>query len=252
MKRWLSEPLVGFTVIALLLLALDALLRPSAEVEVGPGLSDAVDRAFEAQHGRSPTPAEHDAAVQAWIDDELLYREGLELGLHEGDPVIRRRVIQQLRQLHRARAGDAPTDAELLALRDAWPERYSLPERLAFEHHFFAERKEEAEAQVAALVAGKRTRPAGQAFARGTQEALSPVEGLSRAYGISFVRTLLDTDQWVALQSRYGWHVARRTGHAQARVPELDEIRPVLLRDWQTDAADRAEADALDRLRGAP
>ena len=250
MARWRSEPLVGFVAIALVLLGIDAWLRPSSEVEVGPGLADAVDRAFEAQHGRPPTEAEHDAAVQGWIDDELLYREGLELGLHEGDPVIRRRVIQQVKQLHRAQAGEEATDAELQALLEAWPERYAIPDRLSFEHRFFGDAQEQAEAWAEAANADGAPAEGGRAFPRGLAEGLTPVDALSRAYGAPFVEALEAGEGWQVLESRYGWHAARATAREAARTPSVDEIRPTLLRDWQADAQDRAEADALDRLRG--
>lgn len=247
MRAWLREPLVGFTLIAVVLLMVDAWLRPPAEIEVGPGLSDAVARAFEAQHGREPSEAEHEAAMDAWVDDELLYREGLELGLHEGDPVIRRRVIQQVRQLHRAQIGEAPGDEELRSLRDTWPERYTLPERIGFEHLFFGEDEAAAAAAVAQDVPS-----GGRAFPRGAAEPSTAVQALSRAYGDEFVEGVRTAEGWVVLESRYGWHVVRRTQHEAARLPTVEELRPVLERDWQSDAAERAENAALERLRGTP
>ena len=48
---------------------------------------------FEAQWGREPTPQELDKLVDADVKEEILYREGLALGLDKDDEIIRRRGV---------------------------------------------------------------------------------------------------------------------------------------------------------------
>jgi hypothetical protein len=250
--------MVGFAVLALLLLGADALLRPSEALDPGPGLRDALARELQLSQGRAPTAAELAAALAVWRDDELLFREGKRLGLHERDPVIRRRVIQQVKQIHRASGAEAePTDAELLVLRDTWPERYAIPQRVAFEHAWWPAGSSDVEAlagRVAELSMGADLSTLGEAFPRGTHEPLTSIDGLARAYGEDFAGALLraPVGHWVASPSRFGWHALRVSAREPAHMPELDVLRGALTRDWQSTAAERAEAAALDVLRGGP
>ena len=48
---------------------------------------------FVATAKREPTEAEMRQFLARWLDNEVLYREGLALGLDKGDPAMRERVI---------------------------------------------------------------------------------------------------------------------------------------------------------------
>src|SRR5690606_31157400 len=51
-----------------------------------------------------------------FVEDEVLYREAMALGLHAADPIVRRRLIQKMRFLLEDTAPIAePTEAELAA-----------------------------------------------------------------------------------------------------------------------------------------
>jgi hypothetical protein len=57
--------------------------------------------------GGPATPAELQARVSAWVDEELLVREARARGWHESDPVVRNRLVQNLRFLGAAPGEDA-------------------------------------------------------------------------------------------------------------------------------------------------
>jgi hypothetical protein len=72
---------------------------------------------WEQEHGRLPTAAEEAALVQEMIDEEVLHREALALGLDRNDRVVRSRLVQQARFLTDDPAGDdAALEAEGRAL----------------------------------------------------------------------------------------------------------------------------------------
>jgi hypothetical protein len=65
---------------------------PASEVE-------ALRHRFVTEQAREPVPAELAALVEERIDEEVLLQEALALGLDEGDPVVERRLLENVRFL---------------------------------------------------------------------------------------------------------------------------------------------------------
>src|SRR6187549_372102 len=111
LRTWLAEPLVHFLLAGLALFAavswwqgpLDAgrTIRLSREdlIVFLQGRAQVYDREsfaalLKAMPARQRRALVHDAALY-----EALYREGIALDLAEADPLIRQRIVQQMRQL---------------------------------------------------------------------------------------------------------------------------------------------------------
>ncbi len=70
--------------------------------------------------------------------DAALYREAVSLGMDESDPLVRRRLIQRMRlAIDDASRRDEPTDEELQAFLFEHPNRFAEPERVRISHVFF-------------------------------------------------------------------------------------------------------------------
>ncbi|MEM1415378.1 MAG: hypothetical protein AAGH15_10770, partial [Myxococcota bacterium] len=137
------EPLVHFVALALVILAAERVLAPAP----GPApivLDDAFAAGLVEEATRRGEPAAGDP-VARWLDEEVLLREALALGLDRGDPIVRRRLVQKMEFLLRSELALAePDDAALQALLEARPERFRQPARVAFRHVFFdRERRED-------------------------------------------------------------------------------------------------------------
>ena len=94
---WLREPLLHFVVLGALLFALDH-WRAGREADprsivVGTEVDIEARQLFKASRGREPGAEELAALRQVWLDNEVLYREGLALQVDKGDKSIRERVI---------------------------------------------------------------------------------------------------------------------------------------------------------------
>jgi hypothetical protein len=96
-RRWTREPLVHFIAIGAFLFAIDHALvgrRDDPHVIVVPESVDHQARElFKSSRGREPDADELHALRRVWLDNEVLYREGLAMQVDKGDTAIRERVI---------------------------------------------------------------------------------------------------------------------------------------------------------------
>src|SRR5499427_8935201 len=94
---WLREPLLHFVVLGGLLFAVDAVLVGRADdprtIVVGADVDREASETFKAARGHDPSPAELESLRAVWLQNEVLYREGLAQQVDKGDTAIRERVI---------------------------------------------------------------------------------------------------------------------------------------------------------------
>ena len=65
------------------------------------------------QVGRNPNPEEAKAVIDNLIEEEILYREALRLGLDANDQIIKRRLAQKLMFLKQESKGTKLTELEI-------------------------------------------------------------------------------------------------------------------------------------------
>ena len=76
--------------------------------------------------------------IESHLREEVLYREGLALGLDQNDTIIRRRLAQKMEFLFEDLADQVePTDEELKRYFDKYNDKYLLPARVSFSHIYF-------------------------------------------------------------------------------------------------------------------
>ena len=100
-KRLLREPLLHFLVLGAVLFAAHGMLSRGGASEPGrivvtQSQIESMARLFARARQRAPSDAELEELVRGHVREEVLYREGLALGLDRDDPIIRRRVAQKL------------------------------------------------------------------------------------------------------------------------------------------------------------
>lgn len=261
MARLLREPLLHFLAIGALLFALDAWVN-------GPGASDPsairVDQAqanalavqFERTWQRPPTQAELRQSIDAWIEDELLYREGLSAGLDREDEVVRRRVAQRMASLNEGMAAAVPQDAELQAWLHTHPAAYRISPRYSLQQVYFDPRRRGArlEADVEAartLLSHEDKASSGDVTLLPAHVDTMPAEDLATLFGTAFVQALdrASIGEWTGpIASSFGTHLVRLDARTPARLPSLAEVREDVERDWlryRTQRAERAYVAAL-------
>eukprot|EP01031_Cornospumella_fuschlensis_P048904 gene48904-59880_t len=94
---WTREPLLHFLQLGAALSGIDRLVNRGSgaanEIVITAEVDQEARQVFQAQRGREPNAQEMTALRKIWLDNEVLYREGLSLQLDKGDTAIRERVI---------------------------------------------------------------------------------------------------------------------------------------------------------------
>lgn len=70
--------------------------------------------AWKSRVGRNPTDDEIFRIIDSYIDEEILYREALLLGLDKEDRIIKRRLAQKISFLKEESIPNIPTKDEIL------------------------------------------------------------------------------------------------------------------------------------------
>lgn len=84
-------------------------------------------------NGYAPSSATIQAFRESWVQEELLFREGLALGLVENDPVIRRRIVEKVQLLFSdTGASEVVERQELIDFYHQYSHRYIRPETFSF------------------------------------------------------------------------------------------------------------------------
>src|SRR5512143_905389 len=100
MRKLLAEPMLHFVLIGITLFVAYKWLAPNSASRSRVVVTQAAVDDLITQHvsakGRVPSPAELRHLVDSWVRDEILYREGVELGLDRDDIVVKRRVRQKV------------------------------------------------------------------------------------------------------------------------------------------------------------
>ena len=236
----LREPLLHFVVLGGLLFAIDHVASSRADdprvIVVDAAVDQQARQVFRAARGREPNDEELYALRRVWLDNEVLYREGLALQVDKGDSAIRERVIFKALSVVDAGTKLPPVDDKVL--RD-WFERnrakYDEPARYDFQEAVLS--GDDSEASLRAFAAALNTGTPGDAKAGLRVFKGRPHANLVQSYGADFARALQEgpIGQWRPLPSREGLRVMRLDGVVAAKAADFDTVRNVVMQDW-TDA----------------
>jgi len=256
----IREPLLHFFLIGLVLFVAGAAYKRATSVyriEVTHERVQSLALAYRLQFGESPTPAGLEQLISRWIDEEVLYREGLALGLDKDDEIVRRRIVQKMQFLQQdTQSPPEPSEARIRAFYAANQARYASPARVTFSHVFFSpdqggdEAARERARRVLADLSDSTPRAPnlGDGFAdRYDYADFGPAEA-SRLFGPGDLTQMLfqaPARRWAGpFRSGYGWHLIFIESRRPPSVPPLsgihDHVRADVIAEDQAAANHRA------------
>lgn len=254
----LREPLVHFMIAGALVFAVLSGRAPDTgerRILVNEAVvTQLVDRFVESFH-RQPTPAEIDGLINAYVHDQVYYREALRLGLDKDDEVVMRRMRNKMIAIATSDADAAtPSDAELKTLLDKDPARYAREPQVAFSQLYLgadspAARKTAEQALDVLKHGGDATRfttPSPMP----THFGATPASDIAAQFGDDFASALAKQPrgQWAVMTSGLGLHLVRVDGLTVTTPPTVDEARQQLTNDWHDAAMRKAEEQGYRKI----
>jgi parvulin-like peptidyl-prolyl isomerase len=253
MRRLLREPLVHFLLIGAVLFGLYGVTqsgRPatatSKEIRLSLDEIAQLTLLYQSQWRRPPTPQELERMVENKVQQEVLYREALAMGLDRDDEIVKRRMAQKMQFLAEdVAAAREPTTAELRTWFEKNSAKFAQPPRLSFRHVYFSpdrrgtRARDDAEQALAKLAGQPEDAKIASALAdpfmfQEYYRDRAP-EYLAKEFGPQFAvaAAKLPPGSWQGpIESGFGWHLVFVDTLIPGRVPAFEEVEPDVRTAW--------------------
>ena len=201
--------------------------------------------------------------VEDKIKEEVLYREGLAMGLEKGDTIVKRRMAQKVQFLAEDVAtAHEPATAELKAWFEKNSSKFAMPSRYSFRHIYFSPDKRgtnahEDAAQALARIAGQ---PENSTLSPSVADRFMfqdyygdrTPSAIAKKFGPQFAVAIerLKPGSWQGpIESGFGWHLVFVDAVIPGRVPAFEEVESEVKTAWLGEQKAQAWQKAYQSLR---
>jgi len=261
-RTLLGEPMLHFVLLGIVLFGAYHWIAPvnsaADRIVISRGVVDDLVTQHVAAKGREPAAAEMRHLIDSYVRDEILYREGVKLGLERDDIVVKRRVRQKIELIEEEAAARTPTNADLSAYLTANQARFVQPAILSFDQVFLGQATSGPDVMQAvavtrdALQKGTAPEALGQRTLLPRRLTRIPADLVARDFGAAFATALekAPVGEWAGpIDSSLGAHYVRVSERTPAATPPLGAVRDQVVREWENDRRQRARNDAYARMR---
>jgi hypothetical protein len=269
LTRLFKEPLLQFLIIGAAIYGTYALFAAPEDdyrdtvVLVDSNRINAMISEWESRWNRPPTRQEIEGLIQAYIKEDVLYRQAVAMGLNEDDPITRRRMAQKLEFLTSDLAQlQQPAEGELEQFFEENRESYRDPDLISFTQIFVdpdargdATLEDAAEILAQLVAAGEPTEETtqlGDRFMLQNYFASATEMDVRRQLGSGFSEQVmkLEPGQWHGpVLSGYGVHLVYVYSFLPAPLAEFEVVQARVLEDWHTLKREEFNEQFLESLK---
>ena len=234
---------------------------PGDEIVISAGQIESMMTGFSQTWQRPPNESELNGLIQDYVRDEICAREGMAMGLHLNDSIIRRRLRQKLEFITEDVAAIvAPTDAELDAYYTANLPLFRQEARFSFRQVLLdpdkrgANLSRDTESMLETLRASNAEvdlRTLSDSALLEPEYLTMPASEVEKVFGAEFSNSLvnLNPGEWHRnIPSGFGVHLVFVSEHIEGQVPPLADIRDDVRRAWETARRVEAKESFYDAL----
>src|SRR6266536_6020208 len=270
MKRLLREPLLHFLLIGAGLFALFHYMRPQRDTspttrEIQFSLDELSQLAllYQSQWRREPTVDELDRLVENKVQQEVLYREALGMGLDKDDEIVKRRMAQKMQFLAEdIAAAREPTTEELKNWFTNNSQKFAMPARFSFRHLYFSpdRRGERAREDATKALAQLARQPEDSKLAESLADPFMvqdyyrdrATEYLGKEFGAQFAQAVekLAPGSWQGpIESGFGRHLVFVDTLVPRSIPAFEEVESDVRTAWLGEQKAQAWEKAYKDIR---
>ncbi len=266
-QSWLREPLVHFLGLGVLLFVVYGLFGsveaddPRPRIEITAADIEGLRRDWTAVWGAEPSKTEVRVMLEEKIREEVLFHAAMAMDLDQDDVILRRRMVQKMEFMFQdvARFAD-PTESDLADFFTKNHDEYRTPVRISFSHVFLNPDQRGAGVERDAVELLERLREenptrspeSGDRFLRPHDYADRSQVDVGLLFGEPFARDLfaLPTDSWQGpLSSSFGVHLVRINDCTEGKLPDMDDVRDLVRRDYEEERNQEANQAMYASLR---
>jgi len=262
LRAALREPLLHFVLIGALLFAFTAWRQQKqdhTEIRITSGEIAQLAAFWQTQSQRQPTSEELRALIEERIDEEVLAREAVRLGLDRDDVIVRRRLAQKMAFVSDDLAVvSEPAEADLRAYFDAHKEAYTTPDLYALRHVFFNPDRHgtaldsDAQRALQRLIRGANASEVGDPFMLPRELADVSRDDIARDFGSVFAEAVTTSQPaaWTGpVRSPFGVHLVKLESHTPSSVARFEDVRDRVREAFLAQQQQEANAALRTKLR---
>ena len=211
--------------------------------------------AWQSQVGRKPTDDETSRIINNLIDEEILYREALLLGLDQEDRIIKRRLAQKISFLKQETLTNKPSNEDLISYYDTNKDNYFVKPSYSFTHFFFSaendskNRSQDAYNKLASNSKEFNSDP----FFLGKNFINKNRDEISRNFGNIFSLNFSDDitlNEWIGpYKSSFGHHIIKVNQSSPGFYPLITEVLNKVEVDLLNENKDKAVNKYIEEVK---
>ncbi|PKH88683.1 peptidyl-prolyl cis-trans isomerase [Colwellia sp. Bg11-28] len=260
LKKLITEPLVHFLVIAILLFIIFEQLNAQDDnpntITISQGRIEQIKQNFLTRWNRAPLAKELENATLHYAVNEMYIREARALNMDRGDKVIDRRLRQKIEFLiEDLVTTKEPNNTELMQFYQQHIENYQTQPLLSFQQVHLSidgnhdELQQKIVLQQLSIKQGKT--PQGDLKLLPYQVTNKDSVQIDRLFGKSFSKQLIHAplSSWSGpIESSHGVHFVLIEQRSPAVNKAFESIKSTVLADWQYKNLQSAKASFEERL----
>jgi hypothetical protein len=232
------------------------------EVYLNAGEVKSMQEVWTSKWQRPPTEVEMQGMLNQRVEETILFREAVKIGLDKNDDIIRQRMAQKLEFLSNDLARpDSATAEEVKEYFERNIENYTTPRSITITQLFVDPKKygnsleEEIKTRLTKLngmnaASSGISRYGDQFLLQAYFPNKSELE-LGKLFGSEFANNIfeLEADKWVGpVNSQYGPHLVYIANKTQAIIPDLETVKELVTEDLQREKQEKLNALYIDGI----
>ena len=209
--------------------------------------------AWKSQVGRDPTDDELARIINNLIDEEILYREALSMGLDQNDTIIKRRLAQKISFLKEESIPNTPSIIELKAFFNKNKEKYFIQSSFSFNHYFFSINNDSLSRATKALIdINKDKQINSDPFYLGKSFGNETYRNIESNFGTDFSSKFINApiNKWIGpIKSIYGHHIVFISSYTGGYTPSIEDVLQQVEVDYLQANRDEAVNNFLNKIR---